>query len=186
VTTLQVGWPGFDSWHGGTLLFAMTARPLVAPIRLAGCPKSTGLLFTEVNRLRHGGDRSPLSSAEIMNVWRWNCSPRYVCAEWCLVKHHNHIYLCLTLSCSTWLVFWWCCGRYETRGCSDDSVSHNKRKSRSVYVCWFVCHSNHIIPYRTLRSRDQHFSFAFWKSQARTSTQRLAILKKYVTIGILP
>jgi hypothetical protein len=52
-----------------------------------------------VKRPGHEDDRSPASSVEIKNAWRFTSTPHYVLMAWCLVKHRDKFSLPLLLYC---------------------------------------------------------------------------------------
>jgi hypothetical protein len=43
-----------------------------------------------VKQLGCEADHSPLSSAEVKNVWSYTSTPQYVFMAWCLVKHRDN------------------------------------------------------------------------------------------------
>jgi hypothetical protein len=46
-----------------------------------------GVLFLGVKRPGREADCSPLSSAEVKNVWSYTSTPPYVLMAWRLIKH---------------------------------------------------------------------------------------------------
>jgi hypothetical protein len=69
----------------GTFCLATMSRlalePTKPPVQLV-----MGILFPGVKWLGHEADHSPLSSAEVKNVWSCTSTPQYMFMVWCLIK----------------------------------------------------------------------------------------------------
>jgi len=91
-----VGWlPEFDSQQGqGFFSSQLCPDQLWGPLSFL----SIGYwgLFPLGKGLSHEADQSPLSIAEVKNVWSYTPTPPYIFNVWCLVKHRatclSHLY----------------------------------------------------------------------------------------------
>jgi hypothetical protein len=83
---LWAGWAGVRvPESAGTFLFTTASRPSLGstqpPIQWV-----PGALSWGVKRPESVTDHSPLSSAEVKNVWRYTSTPQYTYMAWCSVK----------------------------------------------------------------------------------------------------
>jgi hypothetical protein len=84
-------WPGYGldergsiPVRGSNFLIATASEPVMGPTQppVQWVPAALSL--------GHEADRSPPSSAEVNNVWRYTSTPAYVFMSWCLVKRREN------------------------------------------------------------------------------------------------
>jgi hypothetical protein len=81
---------GFESQQGlGIFLFGTASRPTLGPTKppIQWVP---GALSLWVKRLGREAERSPPSTAEAKNAWKYTSTPQYVFMALCLIKHRDN------------------------------------------------------------------------------------------------
>jgi hypothetical protein len=92
-----LGWTiralGFDSRRElGIILFTTASRTTLEPTQ-PHIQWLTGALSLGIKQLGREADHSPLSSAEVKNVWSYTSTPQNVFMAWCLVKFYTREYM---------------------------------------------------------------------------------------------